>query len=77
MVLNRFALKFMTSLNLEMILADNYEMNILYLSVLSYDLLDHHIRFLKIDRSFIKDIPENNDDIAITSAMLAMADSLD
>ncbi|MCU7929473.1 MAG: EAL domain-containing protein [Candidatus Thiodiazotropha sp. (ex Codakia rugifera)] len=31
---------------------------------------------LKIDRTFIKDIPENEDDVTITSAIIAMAHSL-
>jgi EAL domain-containing protein (putative c-di-GMP-specific phosphodiesterase class I) len=31
---------------------------------------------LKIDRSFIRDIPENGDDVTITSAIIAMAHQL-
>lgn len=31
---------------------------------------------LKIDRTFVKDIPENEDDVTITSAIIAMAHSL-
>jgi diguanylate cyclase (GGDEF)-like protein len=31
---------------------------------------------LKLDRSFVKGIPDNSDDVAITKAMLALADSL-
>ena len=34
------------------------------------------IQRLKIDRSFIKDLPENGDDLAITDAILALAKSL-
>lgn len=31
---------------------------------------------IKIDRSFIKDIPDNQDDMEITSAVIAMAHNL-
>jgi EAL domain-containing protein (putative c-di-GMP-specific phosphodiesterase class I) len=31
---------------------------------------------LKVDRTFVKDIPENEDDVTITSAIIALAQSL-
>jgi len=31
---------------------------------------------LKVDRSFIRDVPQNTDDVAITQAIIAMAHSL-
>ena len=34
------------------------------------------IDVIKIDRSFIKDIPDNQDDMEITSAVIAMAHNL-
>lgn len=42
------------------------------LSYLKYFKVDH----LKIDRSFIKDIPEDKDDMAITAAVIAMCKKL-
>ncbi|MNE52230.1 Phytochrome-like protein cph2 [compost metagenome] len=44
-------------------------------SSLSY-LKKFPIDVIKIDRSFIKDIPENQDDMEITSAVIAMAHKL-
>ncbi|MFZ3205456.1 MAG: EAL domain-containing protein [Pseudomonas sp.] len=44
-------------------------------SSLSY-LKKYPIDVIKIDRSFIKDIPENQDDVEITSAVIAMAHKL-
>ncbi len=44
-------------------------------SSLSY-LKKFPIDVIKIDRSFIKDIPENEDDMEITSAVIAMAHNL-
>jgi EAL domain-containing protein (putative c-di-GMP-specific phosphodiesterase class I) len=44
-------------------------------SSLSY-LKKFPIDVIKIDRSFIKDIPENQDDMEITSAVIAMAHNL-
>jgi EAL domain-containing protein (putative c-di-GMP-specific phosphodiesterase class I) len=44
-------------------------------SSLSY-LKKYPIDVIKIDRSFIKDIPENQDDMEITSAVIAMAHKL-
>jgi EAL domain-containing protein (putative c-di-GMP-specific phosphodiesterase class I) len=44
-------------------------------SSLSY-LKKFPIDVIKIDRSFIKDIPDNQDDIEITSAVIAMARNL-
>jgi len=44
-------------------------------SSLSY-LKKFPIDILKIDRSFIKDIPDNQDDMEITSAVIAMAHNL-
>ena len=44
-------------------------------SSLSY-LKQMPIDVLKIDRAFIKDIPEDRDDIAITAAIISIADSL-
>lgn len=35
------------------------------------------IKRIKIDRAFINGVPDNNDDVALIKAMLAMADSLD
>jgi EAL domain-containing protein (putative c-di-GMP-specific phosphodiesterase class I) len=44
-------------------------------SSLSY-LKKFPIDVIKIDRSFIKDIPDNQDDMEITSAVIAMAHNL-
>ncbi|HAV04283.1 MAG TPA: diguanylate cyclase, partial [Pseudomonas sp.] len=44
-------------------------------SSLSY-LKKFPIDVIKIDRSFIKDIPDNQDDVEITSAVIAMARKL-
>lgn len=45
-----------------------------------YSSLNYLKRFpldnLKVDRTFVKDIPENEDDVTITSAIIAMAQSL-
>ena len=45
-------------------------------SSLSY-LKDFHIDGVKIDQSFIKELPHNQNDVAITTAILAMAERLE